>query len=1279
MPTTHVQPGCDSLLQDIANSLWKARKVVVITGAGISTNSGIPDFRSENGLYSLIQAQFDAAQKQVSAGNCAVDAPGDPLDNRPPKRRRISRADPELPTQQPSNLDERPCQQPDGALRKEDETDKGAGDHQRPTMPLAPKNMGGNCQPPQAIVKSESDTTLPSTELSADPSSKLLPSLRPTVSGRDPENTTPNRTKMGFDASMAASPPPLNLGTPRPRLGHHLENLRSWSSSPLSSPPPIMFDPYRESSDDSSSSSSSEDRSSSRFPSEEPSSTSTPLLTSQPSFGSSSSRSSLPNMKGRDLFDAQIWSCPIKTSVFYTFATTLRQKVRAAEPTSSHRFVSVLRDSRKLVRCYTQNIDQLEERVGLTTSLSLGAGSRYRFSTRSARNAAGAKSSAKVTEESGDGSQGTLEQGKSSQSKQSPVAAPGEDSADGTLFPTQSSQSGLEPDSTPSDAAAASSTSAPAAPKRGVECVFLHGSLAELRCFVCARTASWDDEDRLADTLAGRQPTCPHCAGATAAREEKGKRALGVGKLRPDIVLYGEDHPHAHLISPIVQHDLSLGPDMLLILGTSMRVHGLKVLVKEFAKAVHDRGGKVVFVNFTKPPESVWADIIDYWVQWDCDAWVCDLQRRKPALWLPPGSTLPEEEKSKPAKSSRRQSGVDGGKRKEGSDKPSKKVKEGQADVGVDEASGLSTPQNSKSEELPQAPPPPAPNTVPKPPPRPAREPKLNPNAKRPASIRDHKQNGAYCVWKILGELRRITGRSPPPVTAPSLEVATRPKAKKPRKSAPATLESHNVHIVPENAPEVQHEEKRPHLASSPAPRAPSDEPASVSADSSISAAVKNRKRKQAVTWRMIGGVETRVSLSNDEQAGAGVTSSPLPHTTAILRPSPAVNDNIPRSKRLPRPVPTPQQQQPSSSFQTAPQNSLLLHHNQPHPHHPHYQLHQPYQPQPTPLFNMNNNSNNSSNSTTNLHYQQRPHIDPDAGFRETDRLIAKAHLEVRLAAPPCRPTTPPLPPLPRSLPLRLPPLDLSNLNASEPAGQRMEERREREEGIAMGMEMEMKMEREKWGGGAGGGGAGGATMPTPKPRPKPAAIEPKVVSPGPGEARIPSNVGSPVEDEVRRRRSGGVGISGANGNANASRDPFFWADPGLEWFGFPPRWMGWPPGERRRWAEAGERGRGAGEGDREEAGRGGEGAVMPGRGSDGRTGMDQSVGVCVPRLREERAREREPGYRLEVGTGTDQRLGEGLGLAGGGAVVEAWCPDEQLRKEQEAALMLSAMRGVSG
>lgn len=42
MPTTNVSSACELQLQEIADALSKSKKVVVITGAGISTNCGIP-------------------------------------------------------------------------------------------------------------------------------------------------------------------------------------------------------------------------------------------------------------------------------------------------------------------------------------------------------------------------------------------------------------------------------------------------------------------------------------------------------------------------------------------------------------------------------------------------------------------------------------------------------------------------------------------------------------------------------------------------------------------------------------------------------------------------------------------------------------------------------------------------------------------------------------------------------------------------------------------------------------------------------------------------------------------------------------------------------------------------------------------------------------------------------------------------------------------------------------------------------------------------------------
>lgn len=167
----------------------------------------------------------------------------------------------------------------------------------------------------------------------------------------------------------------------------------------------------------------------------------------------------------------------------------------------------------------------------------------------------------------------------------------------------------------------------------GCEIVQLHGDLRSMRCELC-RTVCEFDQSRESLLLNGSAPECQFCRSKDRGRRDQGKRGTTVGSLRPNIVLYGEEHPSADAIGEITTHDLALFPDMLLILGTSLHVHGLKILVKEFAKAVHSgAGGKVVFVNLTKPPESVWKGIIDYWVAMDCDEWIKSLHHDRPDLW----------------------------------------------------------------------------------------------------------------------------------------------------------------------------------------------------------------------------------------------------------------------------------------------------------------------------------------------------------------------------------------------------------------------------------------------------------------------------------------------------------------------------------------------------------------------------------------------------------------------------------------------------------------------
>lgn len=643
-----------------------------------------------------------------------------------------------------------------------------------------------------------------------------------------PRSKTSRLSGLQPATSPLSSPPPEEFIIPPSAFRSQHKRLKDvsfpLSSSPLSSPPPILFDPFisAESSDDGRSS-----RRSSTSPSEvdEMELSSNPFSSSQ---NSTSGRNALPNMKGKDLFDAQIWADPVRTSVFYTFATSLRQKIKDAEPTSSHRFISHLRDRGKLVRCYTQNIDQIEEKVGLSTRLLDGPGSKGRFSRRSTANTSQLD---KMVEEA---SAEPCDKKIGTEPESSSQVETSAESSQQSTTPTQSDENTTATtDAETSSAEQAKVVRKPSKrepPRPGVECVFLHGSLELLRCFLCGRVCSWDDDERETETLSGQQPECPHCVGATVAREERGKRALGVGKLRPDIVLYGEEHPNSHLISPIVTHDLSLYPDMMLILGTSLRVHGLKVMVREFAKAVHSNGGKVVFVNFTKPPESSWGEVIDYWVQWDCDAWVRDLEFRIPKLWQEPEAPKPRKKR---------------------------------------ESSGMS--EDSAKDE---------------------KQKKLKPPAANPVALRDTKVTGAYWTSKVLTELHRITGveDAEPPrrasistaTVAAITELASSPrekaakaKSKRPRKSAPGALEKT---ARPSSTLNPNHGRSRKKSDTQPAPQeTPATPQTPVTADtsansSSILSSVKTnprfRKRK------VIDGEEVPAPGSGGRRRGGKATKA---------------------------------------------------------------------------------------------------------------------------------------------------------------------------------------------------------------------------------------------------------------------------------------------------------------------------------------------------------------------------------------------------------------------
>lgn len=67
-------------------------------------------------------------------------------------------------------------------------------------------------------------------------------------------------------------------------------------------------------------------------------------------------------VKGSMLFSSELFKEKTTTQLFYSSMSMLHKMCLGATPSTSHYFLTKLRDDRKLLRVYTQNIDGLEER-----------------------------------------------------------------------------------------------------------------------------------------------------------------------------------------------------------------------------------------------------------------------------------------------------------------------------------------------------------------------------------------------------------------------------------------------------------------------------------------------------------------------------------------------------------------------------------------------------------------------------------------------------------------------------------------------------------------------------------------------------------------------------------------------------------------------------------------------------------------------------------------------------------------------------------------------------
>ncbi|KAJ1988317.1 NAD-dependent deacetylase hst3 [Coemansia spiralis] len=301
---------------------------------------------------------------------------------------------------------------------------------------------------------------------------------------------------------------------------------------------------------------------------------------------------------GRDLFDASLFQDPSMVGLFYNFMGELRTLVSQATCSPTHAFIKQLDEHGKLLRCYTQNIDALEKKIGLETAFAKPEEPHLSSSASDANSTA--------TEEAFSSQSSSASSRCASRSKRRRSPSPV------STQPTQQKPASRRRRQTTLD-------------KTFTRAVQLHGDLDNVICTICHTRYPFTDK-LVAEFCSGAPPPCPRCKEIEVIRDIVGKRSVASGFLRPDIVLYNESHPQGELIGALSEYDLKQRPDLLIVIGTSLKIPGIKRMIKEMSRCVHScsartrraGAGKAIFINKGEPPKG-WDDVFDYYLEGDSD------------------------------------------------------------------------------------------------------------------------------------------------------------------------------------------------------------------------------------------------------------------------------------------------------------------------------------------------------------------------------------------------------------------------------------------------------------------------------------------------------------------------------------------------------------------------------------------------------------------------------------------------------------------------------------
>ncbi|KAI1769446.1 DHS-like NAD/FAD-binding domain-containing protein [Hypoxylon sp. FL1150] len=148
--------------------------------------------------------------------------------------------------------------------------------------------------------------------------------------------------------------------------------------------------------------------------------------------------------------------------------------------------------------------------------------------------------------------------------------------------------------------------------------VQLHGGLGKMVCSKCSEISDFDGS-----LFEGPEaPLCKGCVETDNVRtSHAGKRSHGIGRLRPRMVLYNEYNPDEESIANVVRADIRARPDAIVVVGTSMKIPGVRNMVKDMCRVTRERkDGVTAWINLD--PEPTGADLKNCWdlvVQGKCD------------------------------------------------------------------------------------------------------------------------------------------------------------------------------------------------------------------------------------------------------------------------------------------------------------------------------------------------------------------------------------------------------------------------------------------------------------------------------------------------------------------------------------------------------------------------------------------------------------------------------------------------------------------------------------